>query len=170
MKTDELRDIADIPYFAFSPGIISWSIFCTVSLLSLVLLVYFLRRSNKYKSNSAFTEAIQILDNVIRSFGTGSNIAIKELVTRATLIVKRLLSRFENPAFSSASIKDIENLSGESKNQELKAICQVLVSLENLKYQPFENPSESLQILNELRNKVVKYRESKLVSDLALGK
>jgi hypothetical protein len=153
---DPLRDITDIPYFAYVPGALAWGIFIGASVLSLYLLKCWLARR---EGSSALRVALTEFDQ-LRSRQSGPFLS-KEQAAYASLVTKRFLGVSEALQIAHMSPLELEQVRETCDNLELKGLINEVLSLDQARYRPDGDKIIESAILARLPEILRSYEEEK---------
>lgn len=158
MGAEGLRDITDIPQFAFAPGLGAWLLFCAFSALTVYLALRFSKRGQKRKLTAAFDRCLGHLSALQER--APDIVDVRELLYMASIETRRLLSITSKREISALTPSEIRKIAKDSTNDNLRSILAALLEVEELKYAPPTKKNEAENILQGLRAAVFNYHQT----------
>jgi hypothetical protein len=154
-------DINPIPYFAFSPGTREWLALLTIALcaFALVKLRQFFARSSR-TGLKAIAIAMGELSALLME-----RAAPAQLLSKASLTLRRILSQSSKTDFSSMSRRELEAQLAALPAAAGREVIPVLVKLESRRYDPGLSQDEAGVLLKEALAALDAYRSALLTSE-----
>jgi hypothetical protein len=146
VTSNELKDIGNIPYFAYSPGIYAWLILIGAAVLSVIIFRLTISRKNAGYFR-AFEKSLNDIKKLELSITANSN--LKDIIFSASMIVRRLVSHLESEDISSLSAKELREKE-QSAGSALKILLSAIIKIEDSKYMPGLNIDKTKELLSNL--------------------
>ena len=150
--SEAIYDISSIPYFAYSPGLVEWSILLAFLVLVYLTAIFVGRKRRKALSQSAALGAAIIeLKNI-----SDSKLALKERYFRASLIGRRLLSTLTGLDLAQSSLAELKQYIDSTQSPKLKAVLGSIYTLDSEKFKP-DSDAWSREALSALVSALTEY-------------
>ena len=157
MESATPYDITSIPFFPYSPGLIAWAVFVVLALALLAGFRFAILSARKRgPARSSFDLAFSELKKLARLARASQN--KKEILARASLIVKRLLSAMGGRDISHCTAAELEEYAKQLDSGALQEVLTSVYQIENSKYQPDDRDLRATELVNELLEKLHAYR------------
>ena len=144
----ELKDISDIPYFAYAPGIDAWLILLGIAIFC-TLVFRLLSANRKLKRIRVIDKSLNDLRAMQRSLGQTSN--FKDIIFASSMTVRRAVSHVEGQDISTCS----EN---ELKQKPQSQILNAIIEIEQNKYRPDLSLEGTGSLINNLIGALNSYK------------
>lgn len=148
-------DIAPLPQFAYSPGLLVWLLLILVLLVGAFAIILSDRRGHGRVAASAIRQALAELDLCAQSLDSRSGEDLRHTLFRASLLARRLLAVLHDPSVVNLSPAE---LAAWAERTALPApiarLARQIPELEALKFAPQLDPARCRAALDELRARI----------------
>lgn len=161
---DTIEDLSPIPYFPYQPGWLEWSILLLFVFAISALAFYITRRPRtKIKQAIEFClKELNYIEDMLKLPDTSKD-QVAEYLSKASILVKRLLSNTEDTNIASLTLKELKELQANLKSESLRTLIDSLCDVEDTRFHPKIEQSNSSNLIHNLRNSLIEYKEVALL-------
>jgi hypothetical protein len=152
----EPYDITDIPYIAWSPGLITWTI--VIACLAFYSGIVWRRISRGGKDND-----IKVIEDLLKELSALRERRDSLTIERTSRVARRLLSHLTGIDLIHLTATELAELVNTESHSEISEIVQVVAALEQTGYAPPspERESSARSLIGRLITLTQAYREAR---------
>lgn len=147
MNEETIYDIAELPNFAYTPGLTEWVLLVLGSVLALGAAAFARRRSRVHLADKSFALVCSEIDAL--------SSATPEQLARLSRLVKRYLSLCSDPELPAMSKSELLALADKHRGNALERLVRQLAAIDDQRYleaPPPPNPDLVQQLKLDLRD------------------
>lgn len=150
----ELKDISNIPYFAYAPGVYAWGGLILTIIICLTLFKYLSGRK-KSSNFKALDKSLAELRKLEQSLAGRED--FRDITFAASMIVRRAVSHVEGDDISPLSENELKAKQNAAP-AGLKTVLAVIIETEKQKYSPELSTDNTRAILKNLTSALSDYK------------